>query len=124
MRGGGVGKKLELIGGGAPKSSPPKNAPAKFEQRKQEEEPKKKEVEKKTIEDENQYAEEEFEEEIDEEIQSEDDNLGESQNVQQNPNRLTESGGITASQSLGVDPSVDSMVLEEYDHIEPVERLR
>ena len=32
MRGGGVGKKLEPIGGGAPKSIPPKNAPAKFEQ--------------------------------------------------------------------------------------------
>lgn len=29
-------------------------------------------------------------------------------------------GGITASQSLGVDPSVDSLALEEYDHVEPV----
>lgn len=37
---------------------------------------------------------------------------------------LTESGGnnygggITVSQSLGVDPSVDSLALDEYDHIE------
>lgn len=37
---------------------------------------------------------------------------------------MTESaGGITVSQSLGVDPSVDSLALEDYDHIEPVERL-
>ena len=39
---------------------------------------------------------------------------------------LTESGGaygggITVSQSLGVDPSVDSLALDEYDHIEKVE---
>ena len=31
--------------------------------------------------------------------------------------------GITVSQSLGVDPSVDSLALEDYDHVEPVERL-
>jgi hypothetical protein len=37
---------------------------------------------------------------------------------------ITESvGGITVSQSLGVDPSVDSLALEDYDHIEPVERV-
>jgi hypothetical protein len=36
---------------------------------------------------------------------------------------ITESaGGITVSQSLGVDPSVDSLALEDYDYIEPVER--
>lgn len=38
-------------------------------------------------------------------------------------NGLTESGqqyGITASQSLGVDPSVDSLAIEEFDHIEKV----
>lgn len=38
-------------------------------------------------------------------------------------NGIAESGGITVSQSLGVDPSVDSLALEDYDHIEPVERL-
>lgn len=27
---------------------------------------------------------------------------------------------ITVSQSLGVDPSVDSLALDDYDHIEPV----
>ena len=32
-------------------------------------------------------------------------------------------GGITVSQSLGVDPSVDSLALEDYDHVEAVERL-
>lgn len=31
--------------------------------------------------------------------------------------------GVTVSQSLGVDPSVDSLALEDYDHVEPVERL-
>ena len=31
--------------------------------------------------------------------------------------------GITVSQSLGVDPSVDSLALEDYDHVEPVERI-
>ena len=37
---------------------------------------------------------------------------------------ITESaGGFTVSQSLGVDPSVDSLALEDYDHIEPVERV-
>ena len=36
----------------------------------------------------------------------------------------TESGNaITISQSLGVDPSVDSLALDDYDHIEPVERI-
>lgn len=39
-------------------------------------------------------------------------------------NNLGGSGaGITVSQSLGVDPSVDSMALEDYDHVEPVERI-
>ena len=31
--------------------------------------------------------------------------------------------GITVSQSLGVDPSVDSLALEDYDYVEPVNRL-
>lgn len=39
------------------------------------------------------------------------------------PNDIAGSGqAITVSQSLGVDPSVDSLALEDYDHIEPVER--
>jgi hypothetical protein len=49
------------------------------------------------------------------------------QNNATNPHRSTfiseSMGGITVSQSLGVDPSVDSLALEDYDHIEPVERV-
>jgi hypothetical protein len=37
--------------------------------------------------------------------------------------KIGESHGITVSQSLGIDPSVDSLALEEYDHIEPVDRI-
>lgn len=31
--------------------------------------------------------------------------------------------GITVSQSLGIDPSVDSLALEDYDHVEPIEKI-
>ena len=31
--------------------------------------------------------------------------------------------GISISNSLGIDPSVDSMALEGYDYVEPVHRL-
>jgi hypothetical protein len=59
------------------------------------------------------------EEEIAEEIQTDRDDFTHAKNV-----GLTESGGhgtgITVSQSLGVDPSVDSLALDEYDHIEMV----
>lgn len=61
-----------------------------------------------------------FEEDIEEEL-PEDNHLLDSNDQHKN---ITESaGGITVSQSLGVDPSVDSLALEDYDHIEPVERL-
>lgn len=63
-----------------------------------------------------------FEEEIDEDI-PEDNHLLESGGDVNPHKNITESGGITVSQSLGVDPSVDSLALEDYDHIEPVERL-
>ena len=54
----------------------------------------------------------------------EDNNLLESNdNVNPHKNITESAGGITVSQSLGVDPSVDSLALEDYDHIEPVERL-
>ncbi len=36
---------------------------------------------------------------------------------------FTESGGLTGSASIGLDPSVDSMALEEYDYIEPIEKV-
>lgn len=35
---------------------------------------------------------------------------------------FTDSGGFAASASLGLDPSVDSLALEEYDYIESVEK--
>ena len=63
-------------------------------------------------------------EEIEEEIQTDrDDYIQAMKNIGQG---LTESGnnygtsGITVSQSLGVDPSVDSLALDDYDHIEHV----
>jgi hypothetical protein len=34
---------------------------------------------------------------------------------------LGHQAGITVSQSLGIDPSVDDLALDEYDHIEVVE---
>ena len=50
--------------------------------------------------------------------------LPEDQDAQQSARQVETSGqGITVSQSLGVDPSVDSLALEDYDHVEPVERL-
>lgn len=64
-----------------------------------------------------------FEEEIEEDI-PEVDGLAESnENVGAHKNITESVGGITVSQSLGVDPSVDSLALEDYDHIEPVERI-
>jgi hypothetical protein len=36
---------------------------------------------------------------------------------------IGESHGITVSASLGIDPSVDSLALEDYDHVEPVEKI-
>lgn len=48
---------------------------------------------------------------------------GSGHNPQPNRSNINESAGITVSQSLGVDPSVDSLALEDYDHIEPVERV-
>ena len=39
-----------------------------------------------------------------------------------NKRMFTDSGGFTASGSIGMDPSVDSMALEEYDYIESVEK--
>ena len=61
------------------------------------------------------------EEDIEEDIQTDrDDNLlGVGKG-------LAESGGgqnhaITMSQSLGVDPSVDSLAIEEFDHVEAIQ---
>ena len=64
-----------------------------------------------------------FDEDIEEDLPEDNHLLDSHGNV--NPQRgITESlGGVTVSQSLGVDPSVDSLALEDYDHIEPVERI-
>lgn len=66
----------------------------------------------------------EEDEEIDEEL-PEDNHLLDSVGGDGNRNNGggQSMGGITVSQSLGVDPSVDSMALEDYDHVEPVERI-
>jgi hypothetical protein len=67
--------------------------------------------------------EDDFEDDIEEELPS-DKEFEESENWANNPNKIfSESGGVTASQSMGVDPSVDSLALEEYDHIEEVDKV-
>jgi hypothetical protein len=68
------------------------------------------------------YGEDEFEEDIEEEL-PEDNHLLDSNDNYRNQAITESAGGITVSQSLGVDPSVDSLALDDYDHIEPVERL-
>lgn len=56
-------------------------------------------------------------EEIDEEIQSERNDYG----MDKNGESSGRGYGVTVSQSLGIDKSVDSLALDEYDHIEYVE---
>ena len=63
--------------------------------------------------------EDEFEE-IDEDLPENDLDMSHNMGLQ---GKIGESHGITVSQSLGIDPSVDSLALEDYDHIEPVEKL-
>ena len=87
---------------------------------------KKRKAKKETSLDEDNYDFDDFEEEIEEDIP---DPVAESAENIGDPNKrsgIGESGeaGITVSQSLGVDPSVDSLALEDYDHIEPVEKVR
>jgi hypothetical protein len=65
-----------------------------------------------------------FEEEIDEELPEDNYNDDDGFGGGSGKHGAGQSDvGITVSQSLGVDPSVDSLALEDYDHIEPVERL-
>lgn len=41
-----------------------------------------------------------------------------------NDNKMfTESGGFTGSQSMGMDPSVNTLAMDEYDYIEEVNRI-
>ena len=58
---------------------------------------------------------------IEEDLANDDrDDIEDSGNLHQ---KIGESHGVTVSQSLGIDPSVDSLALEEYDHIEPVDKM-
>lgn len=57
--------------------------------------------------------------EIDEDIQPEED--GDIDGSGMGIAKMGDSHGITVSQSLGIDPSVDSLRLEQYDHVEDVE---
>ena len=61
--------------------------------------------------------------EIEEDLPENDDDEQVDEGVAKSGNIAGSGHGITASQSLGVDPSVDSLALEDYDHVEPVERL-
>ena len=71
------------------------------------------------------YEDDEYEE-IDEEIEAVDDmdgfaGMGGDVDADRpSVPKIGDSHGITVSQSLGIDPSVDSLQLEEYDHIEDV----
>ena len=64
-----------------------------------------------------------FEEETEEDLPEDNHLLDSNENVGGQRAATESAGGVTVSQSLGVDPSVDSLALEDYDHIEPVERL-
>ena len=65
-----------------------------------------------------------FEDDIQEDLPEVDDNQFGASVGRGGAGEISGSGqGVTVSQSLGVDPSVDSLALENYDHIEPVERI-
>jgi len=79
-----------------------------------------------------QEIEDEYDDDFDEEIQEDlpdpvensTEIVGKSGDTANGSRGLNSSGGgIGVSQSLGVDPSVDSLALDEYDHVEPVERV-
>jgi hypothetical protein len=63
--------------------------------------------------------EDDFDEDIDEELPERDDLEDSGDKI----GKIGESHGVTVSQSLGIDPSVDSLALEEYDHVEPIEKV-
>ena len=70
------------------------------------------------------YGDDFDDDDIEEDLPEDNHLLDSNDNYQQQNQGIGESaGGITVSQSLGVDPSVDSLALDDYDHIEPVERL-
>lgn len=66
---------------------------------------------------------EDFDDDIEEDLpEGQNDEAYEQDGVARSTNIGGSGQGITVSQSLGVDPSVDSLALEDYDYIEPVER--
>ena len=67
----------------------------------------------------NKDHDEEDEDQIEEDIQTEREK--ESAYEGKIESSLGHQAGITVSQSLGIDPSVDSLALDDYDHIEVVE---
>jgi hypothetical protein len=70
-----------------------------------------------------EHFEEEFE--IEEDLPSDRDLAESQENIGKAGFGQSESmGGVTVSGSVGIDPSIDSLALESYDYIEPVERLR
>lgn len=78
-------------------------------------------VKKKSSPEMEEYYGDEFDE-IDEDLPNEENEL-ENSGEGIRPSRIGESHGITVSQSLGIDPSVDSLALEDYDHIEAVDKV-
>lgn len=65
-----------------------------------------------------------FDDDIEEDLPDQVDPMDDPDLNARSANNVGGSGqGITVSQSLGVDPSVDSLALEDYDHVEPVERI-
>ena len=67
----------------------------------------------------NQGSQDDDDEMIEEDIQTErDKEYGFDKHIESS---MGNQAGITVSQSLGIDPSVDSLALDEYDHIEVVE---
>ena len=68
-----------------------------------------------------------FDDDIEEDLpadQNEELQIEDETGARNQPAAVSGSGhGITVSQSLGVDPSVDSLALEDYDYTEPVERI-
>jgi len=64
-----------------------------------------------------------FDDDIEEDLPGDQQDLDDADLNARSANVAGSGQGITVSQSLGVDPSVDSLALEDYDHVEPVERI-
>jgi len=71
----------------------------------------------------NKFGQNHMQEEEDEDGMIEEDIQTERNDAHENKieSSLGHQAGITVSQSLGIDPSVDSLAIDEYDHVEIVE---